>query len=607
MKNYLIIIVLLSFFAFVPHTMRADATDNIIIAEENITYTFIADGDKPVCVKKVSQTDYEAQRVDGTVYAVEMYDDHLTIDKASAPGVKPYYRSWEPGDLFYTGSKICLLPLSVKCGKKVRAVFESTYRQPEQFCCVYLASPHYTRQSVVSIVVPQSLADRISIEPRRLTDNMAFETATGKKGEKIYTVRTKVRPPYRNEEDAPSASVDAPQLIVRGYFDDAQALYRYFRSYLTPDENNEKLDALAADITRRCSTDIQKIDSVAAWVRDNIRYVAVEHGDYGIRPAAASDVLARRYGDCKGSAALIKALLLRAGVDARLVWIGTAGNVDTRWSDVPSLMSGNHQIAAAICGDSIIFIDGTVPKAPAGYLPYTLRGQEAMIENGDSCMLVQVPANSRTPDTDNLQGHFAVNGNDLCGSLSRSFTGSNRLAMANAYYDATDRNRPALLSRMLAYPKKNLTSENPRFSLESPSAQTCMISADKVNDIGAVRPAGDRMFIDLRPIRHLKLDVIDLKDRQHGLEAFTPVTYTACLTLDIPEGWAVESLPDNAVIDNEWFGGEIEYTTDASSIVCRASLTPRRTAAGRDDLPDRNNAVKAINRLSQTQIILKKL
>ena len=607
MKNCQSILLLLSFVVLMPHILRAESTDNIIIAEENINYTITADGDKPTGVKKVSHTDYMAQRVDGTVYAVEMYDDHINIDKATAPGVKPYYRSWEPGDLFYTGSKICLLPLSIKGGKKVRATFESTYRQPEQFNCVYLASPHYTELSNVSIVVPASLAGRISIEPRQLADNMTFETTTGKKGEKIYSVRSTARPAYTTEEYAPSASVDAPQLIVRGYFNDAQDLYRYFRSYLTDDDNSEKLDALAADITRQCSTDLEKIDSVAAWVRENIRYVAVEHGDYGIRPAAAADVLARRYGDCKGSAALIKALLKRSGIDARLVWIGTSDNINTRWSDLPSLMSGNHQIAAAMCGDSIIFIDGTVARAPAGYIPFTIRGQQAMIENGESCLLVDVPTASRTPDTEKLCGHFKIDAGDLHGSLSRTFTGTNRVAIANAYYDTTDRNRPALLNRLLAYPKKNLTSAATTYSLQSPSAQECVIASESVCDIGAVKQAGDRIFVDLRPIRYPGLDVVDLKDRKHGLEAYSPITYTADLTLDIPEGWAVESLPDNAVIDNEWFTGEINYSAGPDAIKCTASLTPRRSGASFEAMPDRNNAIKAINRLSQTQITLKKL
>mgnify|MGYP002508109436 CR=1 FL=1 len=62
-------------------------------------------------------------------------------------------------------------------------------------------------------------------------------------------------------------------------------------------------------------------DTITAWVRQNIRYVAVEHGEYAYRPASPESVLSDKYGDCKGMAALIKDMLCHSGIDGRMVWI----------------------------------------------------------------------------------------------------------------------------------------------------------------------------------------------------------------------------------------------------------------------------------------------
>lgn len=213
-----------------------------------------------------------------------------------------------------------------------------------------------TEKSLITVEVPASLAGRYKVVPKNLDSTMTFDAATERNGNVTYSVRSEGRLPYRHESEVPSASIDAPQLVVTGVFADVGELYAFFRNYSKPyADATGAVAGLSARITAGCESDIGKIDSIASWVRQNIRYVAVEHGEYGICPEPAADVFARRYGDCKGSASLLKGLLLEAGIDGRLVWIGTAGEVATRWDSVPSLMSGNHQIAAAVLGDSIIY------------------------------------------------------------------------------------------------------------------------------------------------------------------------------------------------------------------------------------------------------------
>lgn len=581
---------------------RAADDENIHILDERITYTVQPSGK----VKMVEQTTYEAMRADDHLPATAMFNEEISIDKASAPDAKPYYRSWETGDLFYTGSRICYMNVPLRKGKPAKVTFEQTYNAPEQFCNVFLTAPYFTEKSLITVEVPASLAERYKVTPVNLESCMTFTETPGKNGSMVYSVRSLGREAYRYEEDAPSASTVAPQLIITGYFDGTDDLYAFFRGYCEPvADSTGSVAALSSEITAGCHSDMEKIDSIASWVRQNIRYVAVEHGEYGIRPEPAAAVLERRYGDCKGSANLIKALLQNAGIDGRLVWIGTADEVSTRWDSVPSLMSGNHQIAAAIMPDTIIYLDGTVTWSPAGYVPPTLRRRQAMIEDGDSYMLRTVPDTGREADTDTLTAHFAIDGADLRGTLTHDMGGVFRISTLNSFHGVDQSDRQQLLRHIITYPKKNVSCHDVRLEVPGPASQRCRIVSDSITEHGAVIKAGDKLIVDLRPVRR-DLRPVAPEKRKRGMVNPFGYTYVAHISLDIPEGYEVESLPADNRLESPWFDGVISYSQKDGRIECHAEVTTLRNEASVGELAARNSAIKAITRASESKLILKK-
>ncbi|MDE6109784.1 MAG: transglutaminase-like domain-containing protein, partial [Muribaculaceae bacterium] len=384
------------------------------------------------------------------------------------------------------------------------------------------------------------------VEPRDLPQQMLLQKVVDKNGDVCYTLTASNIPSRKAEEGAPSVAEDAPQLFITGHFNDLKVLYNYFRSFEADETNND--DAVAETATRltaSCISEEEKVDSIAAWVRNNIRYVAVENGDYALRPASAGEVLSKRFGDCKGSANLIKAMLRDVGIDGRLVWVGTRGEVPTQWSEIPSLQSGNHQIACAVVNDSIIYVDGTASYAPDGYLPWGIRGREALIENGDDYILGEIPNVSRHPDKESLKGDFVIDGDNLRGSLSRTYTGHNRAYIANLYYSSAADKRKDLLERLLTYPKKNLVAEDAALRLNNLSDAECTVESVEAVDNGAARHAGNKCYVDLRPIRALGFDVVDVESRERALAAKPVSNYESEVKVKIPEGYSVEQLPEN--------------------------------------------------------------
>src|SRR5208283_3003611 len=103
--------------------------------------------------------------------------------------------------------------------------------------------------------------------------------------------------------------------------------------------------------TAAAPTLLAKIQALAAFVQDDIRYVAIELGIGGYQPHAAADVLRHRYGDCKDKATLLSAMLREIGVASYYVIINSErGSLTTA---APPNIEFNHAILAIALPDGV--------------------------------------------------------------------------------------------------------------------------------------------------------------------------------------------------------------------------------------------------------------
>ena len=101
----------------------------------------------------------------------------------------------------------------------------------------------------------------------------------------------------------------------------------------------------AAHQTASASTTLAKIQAIAQFVQQNIRYVAIELGVGGWQPHAAADVFSHRYGDCKDKATLTMALLDEVGVKSHYMIVNSRRGAVTPKTP-PNAYAFNHMIVA---------------------------------------------------------------------------------------------------------------------------------------------------------------------------------------------------------------------------------------------------------------------
>lgn len=597
--------IFLSLLFCVNGLAASSANDNVVIDNQIVSYVLKPKDGKLNEVKISETTYYVANRADERMYAVSFYGDGITIDKAQAPDSKPIYRAWEDEDLFYTGSRVCALPLNLKKGKPAKVVFERTYKEPEQFCQIMLISPYYTRHAEYRISVPGILADKIVLTPKNFSEGMEMTCRRESNGDVTYSVTLDNEEPFKSEPLSGSADMTAPQILVKGYFDGVEGLYDFLRSKVNDEETSAAVAELTSQLCEGLATDRQKIDAIATWVRNNIRYVGIEHGEYGLRPDDAESVLTKRYGDCKGSANLIRTMLRSAGIDGRLVWIGTRGEVPGDWTEIESIAAGNHQIAAAVVGDSIIFIDGTTQFAPKGFIPSSIAGQQCMILNGDTPLIARVPDASRS--VMELNGEATLNNDGaLSGHYAATFGGERRMALLGTLNSISAAKRTAALQLLMVFDRQGVRAENITVVEAAPDDYATTVMFDE-DDKAAVRKlSSGKTYVQLRPLRAALYPTIDAKNRRHDILFRHPYDIAATIVFDIPEGYALETVPEKVTISTPWFEGFVDYALDESGdkVVCTARLECVKTEGSVTEAESWNNAVKEIRKASSNPLVL---
>jgi len=168
----------------------------------------------------------------------------------------------------------------------------------------------------------------------------------------------------------------------------------------------ERVKARARELTAGLAGRREKLEAVLAFVRRQVRYVAVEVGIGGYRPGAPADVLGRGWGDCKDKAFLLVDLLRAAGIDAWpvLVRLDEGGRVERGF---PSPLQFNHVIAAvspdglglppdAPVADGLLFLDATQRNGGLVWLNPGVQGQEGLVVRGGRGELVSLPVHPAT-------------------------------------------------------------------------------------------------------------------------------------------------------------------------------------------------------------------
>ena len=106
--------------------------------------------------------------------------------------------------------------------------------------------------------------------------------------------------------------------------------------------------------------EVEKIETAISWVMDHIRYQGIAIGELAVVPAPVTEVLERRFGDCKEKSALLVKILRALGHQA---WPALVSS-EQRWriaERLPSPSVFDHAIVCLEFNGALHWIDATNP------------------------------------------------------------------------------------------------------------------------------------------------------------------------------------------------------------------------------------------------------
>jgi len=402
--------------------------------------------------------------------------------------------------------------------------------------------------------------------------------------DRVYRFAAKDVAKIDAEPAMPGVGETSPYLHVSTYasWSDVGAWYwRLVEESLSADDEVRRT---ARGLVKRGMTDAERARAVYDFVVSSTRYVGLEFGIHGYKPYKVTQVLARRFGDCKDKAALTIALLREVGVPAELVLVRTrrGGHLDT---EPASLAIFDHAIVYIPKLDR--YLDGTAEFSGLSELPSQDQGVVVLRVGPRGSMLTRTPV---LPSSENhVQRRWQV-ALEASGDarVDEELVIRGQAAPNWREHYQTEGERKDRYARVWSgrFPGARLdTVAMP--GIEDRNAPVTVRAGVTVPRLGRAAAGGG---LDL-PVTGRDADFVRtyarLSARQQELVLGYPWQHDEQLTYRLPAGWRLAggAPPARRIIDGPFGRFSLDVELDGSVLRVRSSLNVTQARISADDYP----------------------
>jgi hypothetical protein len=312
-----------------------------------------------------------------------------------------------------------------------------------------------------------------------------------------------------------------------------------------------------AELTSGIPDQLGKMKALADYVREQVRYVAIEIGIGGFQPHFANDVLKHEYGDCKDKATLLSAMLHEIGIESYYVLINTHRGAVT--PDFPTT-NFNHAILAIRLPEGmsdnslyaelkdpqlgrLVFFDPTNKAVPLGYLPTYLQENYGLVvtaEGGTLELLPLLPPNlNRLLRTGRL--NLTASGT-LDGSVQEIRWGGPADISRMQYEGLPPADRSKVLEQFLGVFLSNFTLTRSSVENLEKRDDSLTIKYSFVVE-GYAKSAGNLLILKPRIVGEKGSNILSGKPRKYPIEFSQVARHDDMFDISIPDGYVVDDLP----------------------------------------------------------------
>lgn len=366
-----------------------------------------------------------------------------------------------------------------------------------------------------------------------------------------------------------------------------------------PEEFKQKI----RDIVKDAKTDRDKVKLLYDYLGKNTRYVSIQLGIGGYQPMQAADVLKTGYGDCKALTNYLKALLAIVGINSNYTVITLDEDEKYLYSDFAGFNQLNHVILQVPLQNETLWLECTNPDVPFGFIHSGIAGHDALVVTADGGNIQRLPD---YPDSLNVESFKSV--------VELAADGSARVQsvatyMIKAYDD----------QRSFVYIKPAEQKDKVRGMINVPSA-----TVESVNFVEDKSPlpslqisfgwaalqygtkTGNRLFIPVNPLRSKGYDGLKKNNRIHDICINTGYKDQDSISIIIPEGYEIESMPGNVSLDNSFGSFRASLNRNNNAIIVRHHLIMKSGKWSKNEYDELVAFFEKINSSYKAKLILRK-
>ncbi len=314
------------------------------------------------------------------------------------------------------------------------------------------------------------------------------------------------------------------------------------------------------ELTANAKSQRVKMEILARWVQQNVRYVALEMGIGKYQPRFAGDIFTNRYGDCKDKATVLSALLKEVGIDSDYLLVHTVrGEVRP---ESPSASTFNHMILAIhvpkdmdrtgweavyehpTLGTLLLF-DPTSNTVPLGLLPGNEQMSYALLVQHDSGELMRTPLLPAATNVFEREAKLQIAANGvLTGRVQEKANGGRASMYRDALKQLDKRDRQSLMEMIVGTNLAGFEVIEPQFKAIDDVANPLEVEFS-FSASGYTKKAGPLLLVRPRVLAH-NLPEIEQKDkpRQYPVEFAGTAKDVDHYEIELPAQFEVDELPE---------------------------------------------------------------
>lgn len=419
---------------------------------------------------------------------------------------------------------------------------------------------------------------------------------------------------FRHEEMSPDFGELVPKILVRipkfnyegytGQVDTWSDLGAWMHTNILNgrDEIPETLKDKLQNLVKDAESDLEKARIVYEFMQSNTRYISVQVGIGGIQPIAADEVDRVKYGDCKGLSNYTHAMLDAVGVTSYYVHVEAGRDKVDFETDFPSLEQGNHAILAIPTDEGYTWIDCTSQVHPFGFVGDFTDDRKVFVITPEGGEIVKTPAYLEGDNTQITEARVRFKAD---GSLKAQGTIETQGVQYDNRFHLEDTDADDVLEHYQDYWSYINNLKLVDNSFENNKGGVAFTEKIDIEAAGFGTISGDRLLFPISVLSRNTHVPKRYRNRKLPFELQRGYLDTDSYTISLPEGYTIESLPENKTLENEF--GKYELTIEKQGngqVKFQRSILIRAGAYPKEKYKDYRSFRRAVAKLEKSKLVL---